>query len=68
MKVIEHIERAKNPFISYEIIPLQRGGDIKQLFAIIDELMKYKPPFIDVTSHSAEVHYEETPSGIRKKG
>lgn len=67
MKVIEHIENAKNPFISYEIIPIQRGGDIKQLFAIVDELMKYKPPFIDVTSHSAEVHYEETPSGIRKK-
>jgi len=67
MKVIEHIERATNPFISYEIIPLQRGGDIKQLFVIIDELMKYKPPFIDVTSHSAEVHYEETPNGIRKK-
>ncbi|MEO6695329.1 MAG: methylenetetrahydrofolate reductase [Ignavibacteria bacterium] len=67
MKVIEHIAKAKNPFISYEIIPLQRGGDIKQLFAIIDELMKFNPPFIDVTSHSAEVHYEETLSGIRKK-
>lgn len=67
MKVVEHLEKAKNPSISFEIIPPLRGGDIKQIFTIIDELIKYNPPFIDVTSHSAEVHYEETPEGIRKK-
>ena len=67
MKVIEHLSNSKKPLISFEIIPPLRGGDIKQLFSIIDELIKYKPPFIDVTSHSAEVEYEETPQGIRKK-
>lgn len=67
MKVIEHLDRAKNPLISFEIIPPLRGGDISQLFNIIDELVKFKPPFIDVTSHAAEVIYEETPKGIRKK-
>lgn len=67
MKVIEHIEKAKNPLISFEIIPIPRGGDINLLFKIIDTLIKYNPPFIDVTSHSAQVHYEETPKGIRKK-
>ena len=67
MKVIEHLEKAKNPLISFEIIPLPRGGDIKQLFKIIEVLIKYNPPFIDVTSHSAQVHYEETPTGILKK-
>lgn len=67
MKVIEHLEKAKNPLISFEIIPPLRGGDIRQIFGIIDDLIKYNPPFIDVTSHSAEVQYEETPEGIRKK-
>lgn len=67
MKVTEHLAKAKNPLISYEIIPPPRGGDIQQLFSIIDSLIKYNPPFIDVTSHAAEVHYDETPSGIRKK-
>ena len=67
MKVIEQLEKSKNPLISFEIIPPLRGGDIKQIFNIIDELMVYKPPFIDVTSHSAEVRYEETPQGINKK-
>lgn len=67
MKVIEHLEKAKKPLISFEIIPPLRGGDIKQIFGIIDDLIKYNPPFIDVTSHSAEIQYEETPDGIRKK-
>jgi methylenetetrahydrofolate reductase (NADPH) len=67
LKVIEHLDKAKNPLISFEIIPPLRGGDIKQIFGIIDELIKYNPPFIDVTSHSAEVQYEETPDGIKKK-
>jgi methylenetetrahydrofolate reductase (NADPH) len=67
MKVTEHLEKAVNPLISFEIIPLSRGGDINLLFNIIDNLMKYNPPFIDVTSHSSEVVFEETPTGIRKK-
>jgi methylenetetrahydrofolate reductase (NADPH) len=67
MKVIEHLAKARSPLISFEIIPLQRGGDIQQLFTFIDNIIKYNPPFIDVTSHSSQVIYEETPSGIRKK-
>lgn len=67
MKVIEHLERAKEPLISFELIPPKRGGDIQSLMAVIGDLIKYKPPFIDITSHSAEVIYDETPSGIRKK-
>ncbi len=68
MKVVEHIINSKNPLISFEIIPPLRGGDIRQIFEIVEDLMKFKPPFIDVTSHSAEVQYEETPDGgIRKK-
>ncbi len=67
MKVIEHLEKAKEPLISFELIPPKRGGDIQSLMAVIEDLIKYKPPFIDITSHSAEVIYDETPSGIRKK-
>lgn len=67
MKVIDFLEKANKPLISFEIIPPLRGGDIQQIFRIVEELMKFNPPFIDVTSHSAEVQYEETPTGIRKK-
>lgn len=67
MKVIEHIQNTEKPFISFELIPPKRGGDIKSLLAVLDDIAKYNPPFIDITSHSAEVVYDETPSGIRKK-
>ncbi len=66
MKVIEHLERAKEPLISFELIPPKRGGDIFGLLSVIDDISKYHPPFIDITSHSAEVIYEETSKGIRK--
>ncbi len=67
MKVIEHLQKAKEPLISFEIIPPKRGGDIKSLLNVVDDLAKYNPPFIDITSHGAEIVYEETVHGIKKK-
>jgi len=67
MRVIEHLEKAKNPLISFELIPPKRGGDIKGLLSVLDDITKYNPPFIDITSHAAEVIYEETSTGIQKK-
>lgn len=67
MKVIEHLASAKQPLISFEIIPPKRGGRLKDLLDIVDRLSSYGPKFIDVTSHGAEIVYEETAGGIRKK-
>ncbi|MDX1700361.1 MAG: methylenetetrahydrofolate reductase, partial [Melioribacteraceae bacterium] len=63
MKVIEHIDNANEPLISFEIIPPKRGGNIKKLLSALEDLVKYQPPFIDITSHAAEVVYEERPDG-----
>ncbi|MEG8946902.1 methylenetetrahydrofolate reductase [Rosettibacter firmus] len=63
MKVTEHLAKANDTLISFEIIPPKRGGDIKQLLSVLDDIVKYNPPFIDITSHPAEVVYEETPGG-----
>ncbi len=63
MKVIEHLEKANDTLISFEIIPPKRGGSFKQLVSVLDNLAKYNPPFIDITSHAAEVIYEETAKG-----
>jgi methylenetetrahydrofolate reductase (NADPH) len=67
MKVIDHLAQAQRPLISFEIIPPLRGGNVKSLLALIDDLVKYRPPFIDITSHAAEVIYEETPKGIQRR-
>lgn len=67
MKVIEHYNRAKEPLISFEIIPPKRGGSIKKVFDSLDQVMKYHPPFIDVTYHAAESYYEELGDGTIKR-
>src|SRR5262245_10485709 len=67
MKVIEHLAQAHQPLISFEIIPPLRGGDVKGLLALIDDLVKFAPPFIDITSHAAESIYEETAHGIERR-
>lgn len=67
MKVIEHLEKANGPLISFEIIPPLRGGNLQSLLTLAADLVKFNPPFIDITSHAAEVAYEETPNGIRRR-
>jgi len=72
MKVIEHIESAQNTQFSYEIIPPIRGNTVIDIIDIVDKIKPYDPPWIDVTSHSAEARYEEDSDGsirriIKKK-
>ena len=67
MKVTEHYSRADEPLISFEIIPPKRGGSIKEVFDSLDQVMKYNPPFIDVTYHAAESYYEELSDGTIKR-
>jgi methylenetetrahydrofolate reductase (NADPH) len=67
MRVTEHLDRASRPLISFEIIPPLRGGDVQGLLALIEDLAEHHPPFIDITSHAAEVIYDETPEGIRRR-
>ena len=40
MKVIEHLTNAKEPLISFELIPPKRGGDIKGILAVLDDIAK----------------------------
>ncbi|MCZ6727809.1 MAG: methylenetetrahydrofolate reductase [Acidobacteria bacterium] len=67
MKVIEHFDRADRPLISFEIIPPLRGGNLATLLALIEDLARFDPPFIDITSHAAQVSYDETSSGIERR-
>ena len=64
MKVIEHIEKAKDPLFSFEIIPPKRGTSVQEITDIVKDLKPFNPPFIDVTSHPAEAYYEENESGV----
>lgn len=67
MKVVDLLEGAVAPQISYEIVPPKRGSSVSDIFEIVDGLIPFNPPFIDVTSHSAQVYYEEQPDGTWRR-
>lgn len=67
MKVIEHLDKASDSLISFEIIPPKRGGSFSNLEKVITDIAKYNPPFIDVTSHAAVVEYIDLDDGRHKR-
>lgn len=67
MKVTEILKQSDKVLFSYELVPPVRGGTIDTTYKLLDTLMKYDPPFIDLTSRSAEVSYEEQQDGTLKR-
>lgn len=67
MKVIEHIEKSREPLFSYEIVPPPRGSSVKDIIEIVEALAPYNPPWIDVTSHSSSTQYREKEDGTIQK-
>lgn len=67
MKVTEHYAQADGPLLSYEVIPPTRGSSVRDVLEVVEALAPFRPPFIDVTSHSAEAVYDEMPDGTVRK-
>ncbi|AID37532.1 methylenetetrahydrofolate reductase [Candidatus Walczuchella monophlebidarum] len=63
MKVTEYIERAKTTLLSFEILPPLIGRSILDIFDVLDPLMEFNPPFINVTYHREEYGIKK----LRKK-
>ena len=67
MRITEYFERSEGPHISYEIIPPKRGGTVREILDLVEVLMVFEPPFIDVTSHAAQAWYEELEDGTIRR-
>jgi methylenetetrahydrofolate reductase (NADPH) len=67
MKVIDHLNAAKSPLFSFEILPPLKGKSIQSIFSGIDPLMEFKPKFINVTYHREEFIYKERDNGLLEK-
>lgn len=67
MKVIEHIEKAKETLFSFEILPPLKGKSIQSIYDGIDPLMEFNPKFINVTYHREEYVYKEREKGLLEK-
>ncbi|QNR23391.1 methylenetetrahydrofolate reductase [NAD(P)H] [Croceimicrobium hydrocarbonivorans] len=64
MKVTEHIAQAEGSLFSFEILPPLKGQKIEDIYKVIDPLMEFKPPFINVTYHREEVIYKRLSNGL----
>ena len=67
MKITDHLQKAKGPLFSIEILPPLRGTSIQSIFDTIDPLMEFKPQFIDVTYHREEYSYKKRTDGLLEK-
>lgn len=68
MKVTEYFDKSKGKtLISFEVLPPLKGGGMQAIFEVLDPLMEFKPPFIDVTYHREEFIYKKMPSGYYEK-
>lgn len=67
MKVIEHLTAAQDLLISFEILPPLKGNNIQSVNDILEKLMEFNPPFINVTYHRPEYTYKQREGGLYEK-
>lgn len=67
MKIIDHINQAKDTLVSFEILPPLKGKGIQSLYNHLDPLMAFKPSFINVTYHRSEHVFKKRADGTFEK-
>lgn len=67
MKVIDHINQAKDTLISFEILPPLKGKGISAIYNHLDPLMELKPAYINVTYHRSEHIFKKKPDDSFEK-
>lgn len=67
MKVIDHINQAKDTLVSFEVLPPLKGKGIEALYKHLDPLMEFKPSFINVTYHRSEHVFKKKTDGSFEK-
>jgi len=48
--------------VSFEVLPPLKGGSMQAIFDMLDPLMEFNPPFLDVTYHREEFIYKKQSS------
>lgn len=63
MKVVEHLQNARNPLFSFELLPPPKGSNVTQVMEIVSQLKPLNPPWINITSHASSLVYLENNDG-----
>src|SRR6476619_890358 len=67
MKITDHIAQSKDTLISFEVLPPLKGKTISSLYDHLDQLMEFKPSWINVTYHRAESSFKRKQDGSFEK-
>jgi methylenetetrahydrofolate reductase (NADPH) len=67
MQVIEHLAKAKDTLVSFEVLPPLKGKTIAYIYEHLDPLMEFKPSWINVTYHRSETIIRTNAAGVEEK-
>ena len=67
MQVIEHLAKAKDTLVSFEVLPPLKGKTIAYISEHLDPLMEFKPSWINVTYHRSETIIRTNAAGVEEK-
>jgi methylenetetrahydrofolate reductase (NADPH) len=67
MHVTEHLAKAKDTLVSFEILPPLKGKTITSIYDHLDPLMEFKPSWINVTYHRSETMFKKKSDGTFDK-
>jgi methylenetetrahydrofolate reductase (NADPH) len=67
MQVIEHLAKAKDTLVSFEVLPPLKGKTISYIYEHLDPLMEFKPTWINVTNHRSETIIRTNAAGVEEK-
>jgi methylenetetrahydrofolate reductase (NADPH) len=67
MQVIEHLAKAKDTLVSFEVLPPLKGRTISYIYEHLDPLMEFKPSWINVTYHRSETIIRTNAAGVEEK-
>ena len=67
MQVIEHLAKAKDTLVSFEVLPPLKGKTIAYIYEHLDPLMEFKPSWINVTYHRSETVIRTNAVGVEEK-
>ena len=67
MHVTEHLAKAKDTLVSFEILPPLKGKTITSIYDHLDPLMEFKPSWINVTYHRSETMFKKKTDGTFEK-
>ena len=65
--VIEHLDKAKETLISFEVLPPLKGKTINSIYDHLNPLMEFKPSWINVTYHRSESMFKKKTDGTFEK-